>query len=322
MRTRPETSWLPRPALPLLGAALVFGMAGCGPSRSAGPSGDTEPSATTSPGGSPSADGPAGINLVDEGYAGRFRAYATVLEKGNGGPQLCLGGVATSLPPQCGGPPVVGWQWAKIAHEEAAGVRWGSFVVVGHFDGKRFTLTEPARPDDGTGPRPASPALPDFRTPCPAPSGGWVPVDPAGATEDALQRATGVAEAQSGYAALWIDQNETATATGPTPGADNDPARIILNVSTTGDVAAMRQALRAVWGGNLCVSKGRRTDAELRGVQSALDGTPGMLSSSADTVDGWVDLTVVLATTLHQRQLDAAHGPGVVRLIGALEPLD
>ncbi len=55
--------------------------------------------------------------------------------------ELC-GAVAESYPPQCGGLPVTGWDWDAVEHEEAEGVRWGSFIVTGTFDGKSLVLTE------------------------------------------------------------------------------------------------------------------------------------------------------------------------------------
>lgn len=316
--------------LVLLTAVLAAGgLAGCGPSRSGQdtgevPEGTTTPPAPTGPATTaavPTPSAAAAINLVDEGYTGRFRAWATVLEKGDGGPQLCLGGVATSYPPQCGGPPITGWSWAKVAHEHANDVRWGSYVVVGRYDGTRFTLTEPPRVDDGSGPRPDLPPVRDYTSPCPAPPGGWLPPDPARATDDAEQQAVALAAQQPGYAALWIDQNLGTASPGPS-GPDNDPTRIVLNVSTTGDLAATERTLRTVWGGNLCVSRGVRTEAELNRVQTALQHAPGMLGSGADAIGGWVDLSVVRATRQYQRELDDTYGPGLVRLIGALHPLD
>jgi hypothetical protein len=60
----------------------------------------------------------------------------TVLDDG-GGPEACLGGVMTSLPPQCGGTPLVGWDWAdhEGEHETQAGVRWGGLLLTGPYDG-------------------------------------------------------------------------------------------------------------------------------------------------------------------------------------------
>ncbi|QTV79535.1 hypothetical protein [Microbacterium sp. NIBRBAC000506063] len=52
--------------------------------------------------------------------------HATVLDDGSG-PELCLGGVMESHPPQCGGPALTGWDWSDWEghYEEASGVRWG-----------------------------------------------------------------------------------------------------------------------------------------------------------------------------------------------------
>src|SRR5215218_9391648 len=67
-----------------------------------------------------------------------------VLENGSHGPQLCLGAIATSLPPQCGGPDIANWDWAKVSGESSvAGTTEGSYIVIGHFDrvANVFTLT-------------------------------------------------------------------------------------------------------------------------------------------------------------------------------------
>jgi hypothetical protein len=67
----------------------------------------------------------------------KMTATATVLQDQSHGPQLCLSGVRTSLPPQCGGPDLVGWDWAAaLAHEERGGTTWvDSVTVVGVWDG-------------------------------------------------------------------------------------------------------------------------------------------------------------------------------------------
>ena len=52
----------------------------------------------------------------------------TLIDSG-GGPTLCVGAVATSLPPQCGGPIVDGLDLSGWS-EEAQGVRWGERTVV------------------------------------------------------------------------------------------------------------------------------------------------------------------------------------------------
>lgn len=285
-------------------------------------------SSSTEPDSSPSAE-PAdkpSDGVVEETYSGTYLARTTVLEADDG-PQLCLGGVRQSLPPQCGGPLVVGWSWDAVAHESAGGVRWGEYTVVGRYNpagatgfagtGTTFTLTEPATVlDRSTLPAPSEDDD-TFATRCPAPEGGWRPVDPARATQETFERAAAVAAAQDGYAALWMDQNVPPDTP---PEQQNDPKRLVLNVLTTGDVAEMESALREVWGGSLCVSMGLRTEAELLRVQQELNELPGLLTSSADGLSGRVEVTVVRATTQEQRRLDEQFGAGVVRLSGALRP--
>jgi hypothetical protein len=85
------------------------------------------------------------VNLVPDGYGGRFRTRATVLEGPRSGPQLCVA-VMESYPPQCSGPPIEGWDWSTVRAESASGTTWGAYVLTGTYDGTTFTLTEPARP--------------------------------------------------------------------------------------------------------------------------------------------------------------------------------
>lgn len=236
----------------------------------------------------------------------RYSVTATVLENAEHGPQLCHS-VAESLPPQCGGKDVLGWTWDGLEHEEAQGVRWGYYRLIGTWDGTAFTLTEPA-----TAPAPGAATAPgvDFTSPCPAPAGGWKAVEPAKATQAGFDAAATKAPALPGFAGLWIDQN----------GGQNDPGRLVLNVRFTGDAAAREADLRAVWGGALCLSKAERTQAELERVQTDLAG-PELMQSSISVVENRVDVTVFVATPEEQQRLDAKYGAGVVHLQGFLQPL-
>ncbi|WP_182525916.1 hypothetical protein [Nocardioides dongkuii] len=85
----------------------------------------------------------------------------TVLDDGDGA-ELCLGGVAESLPPQCSGPGVVGWDWTDHAgaFEDVRGTRWGDFVVTGSYDGETVTPTEVVPAADATQPEPPEDTLP------------------------------------------------------------------------------------------------------------------------------------------------------------------
>jgi hypothetical protein len=120
------------------------------------------------------------------------------------------------------------------------------------------------------------------------------------------------------FAGLWIDQKVTSTKETPR----NDPAKFVVNVRFTRDLARHEADIRTVWGGALCVSQAKHSLAELTNIQSALIGEPGMSYASVDVVTGTVEIGVFLATQTRQRELDARYGPGLVRLVGALEPID
>ncbi|MDP3967065.1 MAG: hypothetical protein Q8Q02_02195, partial [Nocardioides sp.] len=160
----------------------------------------------------------------------------TVLDDGDG-PELCLGAVATSLPPQCSGPRVAGWDWAAVEHDEAVATRWAAVAVIGTWDGEIFTLArEPVPAQDYDGPRPPNDE-PDLVSPCPEPAGGWAPVDPQRTNDVTLQRAIRIANRLDGAGDVWFDQSPN-----PAYGTDrheemNDPALLVLNVRVVGGAA-------------------------------------------------------------------------------------
>ncbi|SDK90253.1 hypothetical protein SAMN05216298_1939 [Glycomyces sambucus] len=106
----------------LLPLAAIVALAACG-----------QGTGTTDAGGEGDADAVA----EDTVYTGSITVYQGV-ERDSA--ELCAV-VAESYPPQCAGLPVTGWDWEAVEHEEASGVRWGTFVVTGTFDGKAFTVT-------------------------------------------------------------------------------------------------------------------------------------------------------------------------------------
>jgi len=104
---------------------LVF-LAACGA--------DTTDSATG--GGSGKPDLPTAVPAAD----GTVVGLGLVIDQ-DAGPELCLGPVAESYPPQCQGLPVEGWDWADHRGDvdNAGGVRFGTFAVTGGFDGATLT---------------------------------------------------------------------------------------------------------------------------------------------------------------------------------------
>lgn len=110
----------------LLALAAVLLVAACGTadgSTANDPGGDPRPTAI------PAAPGPVST-----------RNIVTVMDS-DGSPELCLGPVAESWPPQCGGPTIEGWDWSEHqgAYEKSMAIRWGQFLVTGDWDGTRFT---------------------------------------------------------------------------------------------------------------------------------------------------------------------------------------
>jgi hypothetical protein len=135
---------------------VVAALAGCAAGSAGAPSSIDEPAAPSRP--------------VDE-----LTTRTMVIDHGDGA-ELCVGGIGESLPPSCGGPDIVGWDWADVEGEESqAGATWGYYEVFGTFDGTSFTLT---RPPGAYDPHSSAPA-----TPLPEPTPG----DPANA--DAVARA-------------------------------------------------------------------------------------------------------------------------------------
>jgi hypothetical protein len=278
-----------------VGAPLLLGLlATCAPGRGS-------VTAATSP-------------LVPDGYAGRYQVDAFVLEDASHGPQMC-GSIMLSHPPQCSGPDLVGWSWADLKHESVDQSRWGSYLITGRFDGTKLTVAEVAEP----GPRKAKPAPAERgdRTPCPEPPGGWRPIDLAKTTDAAMQAANALAQRSPDYAGLWIDQGHHVT-----EATANDPRQFILNVSFTGDIAGHTTELREVWGGALCVSQARYSEARLSQIQNEVMRSLRGSSSDIDVYTNRVTVQTWLAFEQQQKEMDARYGAGAVVLTSLLRPID
>ncbi len=294
-------------------ATLLLVLAGCGDDGGEVTAGDDPPSTSAS------AD-------PDQ----RYTVTTTVLESPEHGPQLCLGGVAESYPPQCGGPDIRGWEWDAVEGEESSnGTTWGDYTVVGTWDGGRLTLTEPATAPDPNADPPEPDGGMELSTPCPPPSGGWAVVDPATATQEGLDAAIAYAQAQPEHAGTWVDQSinpasdDPVIDTGEPSGAAlmNDPTLLILNLRFTGDPKSHEEEIRAVWGGSLCLSPAERTLAELAQIEEEVRESLDPLLTSSSESQGVVEVHVVVADDVVQAELDERYGAGVVELTGALRPV-
>jgi len=272
-------------------------------------------STATDPAGSPSSQAPSdeapgdAMPTTVPPPAGEVIGLGTVLDIGEPtGPELCLGVVAESYPPQCSGLPLTGWEWEQVGDtfEESGTTRWGSYAVTGTYDGSTVTVTDP--PVTAALYDPAAPVDDPFATRCEEPAGGWAVVDPDRVGFEDQDAAISTAVQLPGYAGSFVDQSGLT--------GEPEAAQTLINVLVTEDVAGAEEALREVWGGALCVSEAQRTEQDLIGIQDGLAGLPGLLSSGAE-LDG-VSVDVVWDDGSLQAWAEATYGEGLVRVDSAL----
>lgn len=243
----------------------------------------------------------------------RVHTSATVMDVGTG-PQLCLMNPEESLPPQCGGPPILGWDWAAVAGKSQAGpITWGKYHVVGDFDGVSFKLAEPPGP---ALPRPRRQPL---ETPCSAPAGGWARPDPRRTEFEDRTALFDRAVTLPGFAGGWYHDPP------PPKGEDVDPAKVVVNVAFVGDAQRHEATLREVWGGALCMISRDRTPDDLEPVRRAADELLSSLgrsssSSGIDTRAMAVKIELDYADAALRATLDERFGVGVVALESWLRP--
>lgn len=288
-----------------LSATILVALCACG-----SPTADEVTRAPRPPASSPSAS--------QEDTSGLYEANATVLDDGDSGPMLCLGGILGSLPPQCGDVPVAGWDWAAVEGEEtAAGVTWGgSYHVVGRFDGTTFELTRTPRP-------PAAHLEPDddfsSEPACEEPPGGWIS-EGEGVDQEAAGNLLAPLERVPEYAAGWITQLEP-------PGEYEDTGAVILNAAFTDNVVEHERRLRQQWPGSLCVTLYEHTLDELRRIQReagelAQEMGSQNLYSDVDVTRNLVELHVVHLPDDTRAQLERRFGRDALRLSAALVPVE
>ncbi len=247
----------------------------------------------------------------------------TVIAHGNGAPEACLGGVRTSYPPQCGGPELVGFDWADYPGHfiESRAVKFGEFVLTGRYDGTSLQVTSAVPLAQYDEPK-AESRLPDQSTRCPEPVGGWRVVDEKRTNARAVREVLAVARHLTGFADAWVDRSRVPSGTGASASADLASDRthwFTVNVQVAQDLAAATRSLRKVWGGALCVTAAPYSLARLSAVQVRIVRRPGVLMSSVE--GGAVEARVVHDNGVVQAWADATYGPGLVTIRSALVPV-
>lgn len=227
----------------------------------------------------------------------RTSGLVMVIDEGDG-PELCLGAVAESYPPQCGGPALADFDWGDVGSEEASGVRWGSYALTGTFDGTTFTVTDaiPAALYDTM----AAPEEEPLAAACDSPT----TTDTAKTTPEDMDATLAAASALPTYASAWLTGNT-------------------INVAVTEDAEGAEAELRTTWGGMLCVTTVERTDADLNEVNQELQAALGdpLLTSGSTSPDS-LDAQVVFDDGSIQEWADATYGDGLVRISSALVPVE
>jgi hypothetical protein len=289
-----------RRLVPLVVAPLTLFLAACGAETpGAGGAGTT---------GEP----PPAVSEPDP--AQLYEANTTVLENKTHGPMLCLGGVLMSLPPQCGDVPMAGWDWSAVEGEKTvSGTTSGSYHLVGRYDGETFTATTVGPYEKGFTPD----EDPDFSSPCPDPEGGWPGLEHA--SQEEAHRVAVYARSQPDYAAMWVT---------PLEPAKYEFSPVVVNVVFTGEPDRHEAEIRKVWDGPLCVvARDVPTARELAGIRKEAEASLDelglqMLWSAGPDVEPVIEIGVVADLGgKGQAAFDARFGPGVVRVIPALEPV-
>ena len=253
----------------------------------------------------------AGTDLVEVVGSGMVMQSSA-----NAAPELCMGPVLTSYPPQCSGPVLGGlFSWDDVEAESQGGVRWtnGYYYGVGHYDqgSNTFMLTRPlsATPPDGFTPPEEEPV--DFPQLCDDPFRGGDPdfSDPDLEKQNTFQERL---EQLDGYVASYVSDGVS-----------------MFNVIVTGDADEAHATLREIWPGGLCVEqRDGPTQTDLLAAQAALSdahGDLGLLGSGAGGMTGQLDVQVLLAddatiARIHEL-VEPWLTPDQVRITGTVSPL-
>ncbi|MGH2736211.1 MAG: hypothetical protein ACRDKZ_11565 [Actinomycetota bacterium] len=245
----------------------------------------------------------------------KYRATGVVLDEKQGEPVLCLGVVLDSLPPQCDGLPIAGWDWDAVSDEESvSGTTWGRFEVTGLYVGETFTLLEAGPPPDPTAGEDA------IRSACSEPPDGWERPDSDLVSEADRRRAIEAARDSQDFAGAWIDYIGRPT-------EFTDPADTILSLAFTGGLAGHEQEIRRYWGGPLCVTAHEHTLKGLRRIQEELSAEVGqelgleVIYSDISENRNVVELGVVVIDTATQNEVNERYGEGTVEITAQLQPV-
>lgn len=227
---------------------------------------------------------------------------------------VCVGFVNASLPPQCAGLVLVGFDWSGIDHEDRGDLRFSSSTYLeGRIEGDTFVVSF-VRNATESDRLPSHP--PDLSSPCPEPAGGWTIVSPALVTDEAFGHALGYGNTIDDLSAIWVTQPPVEVA---------NPVDVIVNVAVVDNVELHQEELRARWGGPLCVFQRPGRAADLRAIQDEIVDEPtslGITSVGVDEIGQVVAVGVIVADAGTVAYFVDRFGAGVVQVTGHFQQLD
>lgn len=304
--------------------AVTMALAGCG-SETAPPGGDRSTStgdgAFTTTESASSSSSPVidpGVELVAHGIL--------MQREPSGDIEICIGGVAESLPPQCGGPTLEGeFDWGTVEARSQSGVTWtdDSYFAVGHYtageaDEGTIALTRSVSADPPEGFTPPEFEDTGFPQLCDDPTADIADVDQAARTEgsggfDEEQALQERLHTLDGYVTSWV--------------SDGGP---LMNVVVNSDPETARAALREVFQGPLCVvQRDLPSEGDARAAQEALSAEWDDLQLLGAGSGGVTGVPSAYVTLADQATVDRIHElvspwltPDQIVINSALQPLE
>ena len=228
----------------------------------------------------------------------------------------CVGPIDASLPPRCGGPELIGWEWPAESESSPDRTRWVSASFRARYDIDARTLTVVGDISRSSEPTEAVGHVPPPQR-CEPPAGGWPPVDQPGQME--------------AYGRLLQTRLERRAEVVAAAYLLRDGVPMVeIAVGPDVDAAALHDELAAIYPYPLCVwrSNGLRLDereAILSHFVAAMGSAPdGMrvLTAGDDPGEARVEVSVEFDDGRFQAAADERWGAGAVRIESALVVLD
>jgi hypothetical protein len=200
---------------------------------------------------------------------------------------------------------LIDWSWDAIDVERVdGGTTWvDSIYARGYFDRRAntFTAIEVRPVTDADRERLTIGNELDFSVPCPEPEGGW----PARNQEWPGDEVSAI----DGYAGAWVDESQQ-----------------VMTVKFTGDLVAAETAVREFYSDALCLVAGEHSAAELADIQGQLMAISSIqflsIATFVDATGEWVEARTFAPEPERQAAFDEQFGPGVVRLVSQLQPVE